>query len=125
LSPRGAGAAGGQPHRVARGSAQVRRIQRRLRRCTGHGGPHRRRLQVKKSSSFLVNFRFRRFSAEVRIRDEILSLSRVFFTSSRVTRIGEARKRALDPEFKEGGQRNWCVRTLSVAPISIAVTHYM
>ncbi|CAO2199254.1 unnamed protein product [Urochloa humidicola] len=30
-----------------------------------------------------------------------------FFTSSRVTRIGEARKRALDPEFKEGGQRNW------------------
>lgn len=31
-----------------------------------------------------------------------------FFTSSRVTRVGEARKRALDPEFKEGGQRNWC-----------------
>ncbi|GJN05633.1 hypothetical protein PR202_ga23280 [Eleusine coracana subsp. coracana] len=30
-----------------------------------------------------------------------------FFTSSRVTRIGETRKRALDPEFKEGGQRNW------------------
>jgi len=30
-----------------------------------------------------------------------------FFTSSRVTRVGEARKRALDPEFKEGGQRNW------------------
>ncbi|ONM29541.1 Protein PGR [Zea mays] len=29
-----------------------------------------------------------------------------FFTSSRVTRVGEARKRALDPEFKEGGQRN-------------------
>jgi uncharacterized membrane protein len=37
-----------------------------------------------------------------------------FFTSSRVTRIGEARKRALDPEFKEGGQRNWCVRSLSL-----------
>jgi uncharacterized membrane protein len=30
-----------------------------------------------------------------------------FFTSSRVTRVGEARKRAFDPEFKEGGQRNW------------------
>ncbi|KAE8789991.1 transmembrane protein 19 [Hordeum vulgare] len=30
-----------------------------------------------------------------------------FFTASRVTRAGEARKRALDPEFKEGGQRNW------------------
>jgi hypothetical protein len=30
-----------------------------------------------------------------------------FFTASRVTRVGEARKRALDPEFKEGGQRNW------------------
>ena len=30
-----------------------------------------------------------------------------FFTSSRVTRVGEVRKRALDPEFKEGGQRNW------------------
>ncbi|XP_015696859.1 protein PGR [Oryza brachyantha] len=30
-----------------------------------------------------------------------------FFTASRVTRVGEARKRALDPDFKEGGQRNW------------------
>ncbi|PWZ16680.1 hypothetical protein Zm00014a_013821 [Zea mays] len=28
------------------------------------------------------------------------------FTSLRVTRVGEARKRALDPEFKEGGQHN-------------------
>ncbi|KAL5226315.1 hypothetical protein ABZP36_014580 [Zizania latifolia] len=30
-----------------------------------------------------------------------------FFTASRVTRVGETRKRALDPEFKEGGHRNW------------------
>jgi uncharacterized membrane protein len=30
-----------------------------------------------------------------------------FFTASRMTRVGEKRKRALDPDFKEGGQRNW------------------
>ncbi|KAM0897377.1 hypothetical protein ACQ4PT_022609 [Festuca glaucescens] len=43
----------------------------------------------------------------------------VFFsTASRVTRVGEARKRALDPEFKEGGQRNWC------APLLLAGSKY-
>lgn len=32
----------------------------------------------------------------------------VFFaTSSKVTRIGEEKKRGIDVEFKEGGQRNW------------------
>ncbi|XP_061337667.1 protein PGR-like [Gastrolobium bilobum] len=30
-----------------------------------------------------------------------------FFTSSKLTKMGEDRKRTLDPEFKEGGQRNW------------------
>ncbi|OAY85487.1 protein PGR-like [Ananas comosus] len=30
-----------------------------------------------------------------------------FFTSSKLTRVGEERKRAIDVEFKEGGQRNW------------------
>ncbi|KAL6884627.1 hypothetical protein ACP4OV_010563 [Aristida adscensionis] len=30
-----------------------------------------------------------------------------FFSSSRVTRIGEDRKRRVEEDFKEGGQRNW------------------
>ncbi|KAJ3694169.1 hypothetical protein LUZ60_009649 [Juncus effusus] len=30
-----------------------------------------------------------------------------FFTSSKVTRIGEEKKRGIEAEFKEGGQRNW------------------
>ena len=30
-----------------------------------------------------------------------------FFSSSRVTKIGEDRKRRIEEDFKEGGQRNW------------------
>lgn len=30
-----------------------------------------------------------------------------FFTSSKLTKVGEDKKRRVDPEFKEGGQRNW------------------
>ncbi|KAJ3701308.1 hypothetical protein LUZ61_005013 [Rhynchospora tenuis] len=30
-----------------------------------------------------------------------------FFSSSKVTRVGEDKKRSIDVEFKEGGQRNW------------------
>lgn len=30
-----------------------------------------------------------------------------FFTSSKLTRIGEEKKREVDADFKEGGQRNW------------------
>ncbi|XP_077211722.1 integral membrane protein (Protein of unknown function DUF92, transmembrane) [Tasmannia lanceolata] len=30
-----------------------------------------------------------------------------FFTSSRLTKVGEDKKRSFDAEFKEGGQRNW------------------
>ncbi|KAG0487481.1 hypothetical protein HPP92_009576 [Vanilla planifolia] len=30
-----------------------------------------------------------------------------FFTSSKVTRLGEEKKKSLDENFKEGGQRNW------------------
>ncbi|KAG9152695.1 hypothetical protein Leryth_022538 [Lithospermum erythrorhizon] len=30
-----------------------------------------------------------------------------FFTSSKFTKHGEERKRKIDPDFKEGGQRNW------------------
>ena len=30
-----------------------------------------------------------------------------FFTSSKLTKKGQDKKRKLDPEFKEGGQRNW------------------
>lgn len=30
-----------------------------------------------------------------------------FFTSSKLTKVGEDKKRSIDAEFKEGGQRNW------------------
>lgn len=30
-----------------------------------------------------------------------------FFTSSKLTKMGEDRKRSIDADFKEGGQRNW------------------
>ncbi|XP_074574348.1 protein PGR-like [Curcuma longa] len=30
-----------------------------------------------------------------------------FFTSSKLTKMGEEKKRKIDEEFKEGGQRNW------------------
>ncbi|XP_076915890.1 protein PGR-like [Bidens hawaiensis] len=30
-----------------------------------------------------------------------------FFTSSKLTKLGEERKRSIDAEFKAGGQRNW------------------
>lgn len=30
-----------------------------------------------------------------------------FLTSSKITKIGSARKRALEEDFKEGGQRTW------------------
>uniref|UniRef100_A0A0A9BP18 Uncharacterized protein n=1 Tax=Arundo donax TaxID=35708 RepID=A0A0A9BP18_ARUDO len=30
-----------------------------------------------------------------------------FFTSSKITKIGEDRKRRIEEGFKEGGQRNW------------------
>ncbi|XP_058074667.1 protein PGR-like [Magnolia sinica] len=30
-----------------------------------------------------------------------------FFTSSKLTKVGEEKKRSIDVDFKEGGQRNW------------------
>lgn len=30
-----------------------------------------------------------------------------FFTSSKLTKFGDEKKRKLDPDYKEGGQRNW------------------
>lgn len=30
-----------------------------------------------------------------------------FFTSSKLTKVGEEKKRRVDADFKEGGQRNW------------------
>ncbi|KAI9126048.1 hypothetical protein K1719_003466 [Acacia pycnantha] len=40
-----------------------------------------------------------------------------FFTSSKLTKIGEDKKRKVDPEFKEGGQRNW-IQVLSNSSIA-------
>ncbi|KAA8523070.1 hypothetical protein F0562_009493 [Nyssa sinensis] len=40
-----------------------------------------------------------------------------FFTSSKLTKVGEEKKRSLDADFKEGGQRNW-VQVLSNSGIA-------
>ncbi|KAJ7956610.1 Transmembrane 19 [Quillaja saponaria] len=40
-----------------------------------------------------------------------------FFTSSKLTKVGEEKKRRVDPEFKEGGQRNW-IQVLSNSGIA-------
>ncbi|KAG8053216.1 hypothetical protein GUJ93_ZPchr0001g32945 [Zizania palustris] len=51
-----------------------------------------------------------------------------FFTASQVMRVGETRKRALDPEFKEDEQRNWCLdveeSSLVTALIGGVIGHY-
>uniref|UniRef100_A0A2P2JNE4 Protein PGR n=1 Tax=Rhizophora mucronata TaxID=61149 RepID=A0A2P2JNE4_RHIMU len=44
---------------------------------------------------FAVNYRFG------------VILLAFFFTSSKLTKIGEEKKRRVDADFKEGGQRNW------------------
>ncbi|KAI4335801.1 hypothetical protein L6164_014411 [Bauhinia variegata] len=40
-----------------------------------------------------------------------------FFTSSKLTKVGEEKKRKVDPEFKQGGQRNW-IQVLSNSGIA-------
>ncbi|XP_024023088.1 protein PGR [Morus notabilis] len=40
-----------------------------------------------------------------------------FFTSSKLTKVGEEKKRRVDADFKEGGQRNW-VQVLSNSGIA-------
>ena len=35
-----------------------------------------------------------------------------FFTSSALTKKGQDTKRLIDPEFKQGGQRNWYVHVV-------------
>lgn len=40
-----------------------------------------------------------------------------FFTSSKLTKVGEDKKRRVDADFKEGGQRNW-VQVLSNSGIA-------
>lgn len=40
-----------------------------------------------------------------------------FFTSSKLTKVGEEKKRVVDADFKEGGQRNW-IQVLSNSGIA-------
>lgn len=40
-----------------------------------------------------------------------------FFSSSKLTKFGDEKKRKLDPDYKEGGQRNW-IQVLSNAGIA-------
>ncbi|KAH7848829.1 hypothetical protein Vadar_008691 [Vaccinium darrowii] len=40
-----------------------------------------------------------------------------FFTSSKLTKVGQEKKRSVDAEFKEGGQRNW-IQVLSNSGIA-------
>ncbi|XP_073143064.1 protein PGR isoform X2 [Henckelia pumila] len=47
-----------------------------------------------------------------------------FFTSSKLTKIGEDRKRKVDADFKDGGQRNW-IQVLSnsgIATLLVLIT---
>ncbi|KAG2718592.1 hypothetical protein I3760_03G227400 [Carya illinoinensis] len=43
-----------------------------------------------------------------------------FFTSSKLTKVGEEKKRRVDADFKEGGQRNW-IQVLSNAGIAMVL----
>ncbi|XP_041005627.1 protein PGR [Juglans microcarpa x Juglans regia] len=43
-----------------------------------------------------------------------------FFTSSKLTKVGEEKKRRVDADFKEGGQRNW-IQVLSNASIAMVL----
>ncbi|KAK1265140.1 hypothetical protein QJS04_geneDACA023903 [Acorus gramineus] len=50
-----------------------------------------------------------------------------FFTSSKLTKVGEEKKRQVDAEFKEGGQRNW-VQVLSnsgIATVLVVIIGYL
>ncbi|PIA65278.1 hypothetical protein AQUCO_00100629v1 [Aquilegia coerulea] len=43
-----------------------------------------------------------------------------FFTSSKLTKMGEEKKRSIDADFKEGGQRNW-IQVLTNSSISLVL----
>ncbi|KAF8407005.1 hypothetical protein HHK36_006127 [Tetracentron sinense] len=43
-----------------------------------------------------------------------------FFTSSKLTKVGEEKKRKIDADFKEGGQRNW-IQVLSNSGIAMVL----
>ncbi|KAK8930889.1 hypothetical protein KSP39_PZI016384 [Platanthera zijinensis] len=43
-----------------------------------------------------------------------------FFTSSMLTKFGEEKKRSVDEDFKEGGQRNWTCRIQVLANSALA-----
>ncbi|KAF6166979.1 hypothetical protein GIB67_030672 [Kingdonia uniflora] len=43
-----------------------------------------------------------------------------FFTSSKLTKVGEDKKRIIDADFKEGGQRNW-IQVLANSGISMVL----
>lgn len=47
-----------------------------------------------------------------------------FFSSSKLTKLGEDIKRVVDPEFKEGGQRNW-LQVLSNSGIASVLVVYI
>ncbi|KAM0933402.1 hypothetical protein DsansV1_C35g0228591 [Dioscorea sansibarensis] len=50
-----------------------------------------------------------------------------FFTSSKLTKVGEEKKRHIDAEFKEGGQRNWIqvLANSAIATILVIVSATM
>lgn len=43
-----------------------------------------------------------------------------FFTSSKFTKFGEDRKRKIDAEFKEGGQRDWYFSVFDSSNIALS-----
>lgn len=87
-------------------SPQVGRSVRGDRWVPGDGDPHRGRIQVRTSpvSWELVLVSWRRKRLVSRFGALLLVF---FFTSSKLTNMGEEKKRKIDEDFKQGGQRNW------------------
>lgn len=99
--------------------AEIARLLWGGRRVPGHGRPYRGWVQVNSTANFLgfrspgslyvspMEFRWISFVGVSNLARYGAMLLVFFFTSSKLTKVGEEKKRKVDADFKEGGQRNW------------------